>query len=286
MDPIKVRALLTALAAGRLAKAADRLGYTPSGMSRLIAGLEKDVGTALLLRDRSGLRPTASCQSLLPAFQDLLAADDRLTEKIQALQGLAAGSLTVGAAYSRYYPRLSKVMAQFSGQFPGIKVQFVEGTSSELATAVSDQRADFCIISEREGDFSWTLLQEDELIALVPEAHPLAAKDRLTVQDLCQAPFITIYPSQETDNSRLFASYGLTPPEGYSTADVLAGAHMVEAGLGLTLVNAMTIEQIQDLQVIKKPLWPAAKVPIGVALAKEAVRSPAADAFYRLFFAE
>ncbi|MFM9412968.1 LysR family transcriptional regulator [Peptococcus simiae] len=47
MDPMKIRALLTALDCGRLAKAADRLGYTPSGMSRLIAGLEKDLATSL-----------------------------------------------------------------------------------------------------------------------------------------------------------------------------------------------------------------------------------------------
>ncbi|MFM9412969.1 LysR family transcriptional regulator substrate-binding protein [Peptococcus simiae] len=205
---------------------------------------------------------------------------------MQALHRLAGGTLTVGTAYSRFYPSLTETMVRFSRQFPGVQVKLLEGTSSQLAEAVTAQEADFCIISQREGDFDWCLLQEDELIALLPADHPLARIPRVDIETLLQDPFITIYPSQETDNSRFFAKYGLTPAEGYSTADALAAVHMVEAGLGFTLINAMTLEQIQDLRVIKKPLSPAAKVPIGVALTKEVVRSPAADAFYRLFFAD
>ena len=40
MDTEKCAALLCALEEGTLARAADRLGYTPSGISRMIAALE------------------------------------------------------------------------------------------------------------------------------------------------------------------------------------------------------------------------------------------------------
>lgn len=285
MDSIKVRALLETISAGRLAKAAEALGYTPSGMSRMIAALEKELGLTLLLRDRSGVAPTAACRDLLPAFRGLLAADDAAEEAVRQVQGLSAGRLTVGAAYSRFYPLLSKAIADFSRQHPGVNVEFIEGTSSDLAHAVADHQADFCIISKRLGDFDWQLLLDDELIALVPRNHPLAAKPYMLAEDFLSEPFITIYPSQETDNSRFFAKQGIKPPEGYGTADVLAAVHMVEAGLGLTLVNGILVAQIQDVQVEKKPLLPAASVPIGVAVTKEATRSPAAEAFCRAFFA-
>lgn len=58
MDQNKRVALLTAIDLGNLTRAAEQLGYTQSGLSYVIKTLETELGFPLLLRSRSGVRPT------------------------------------------------------------------------------------------------------------------------------------------------------------------------------------------------------------------------------------
>lgn len=50
MDTEKCRALLAVLEAGSLSAAAEKLDYTPSGLSRMMAALEQELGFPLLSR--------------------------------------------------------------------------------------------------------------------------------------------------------------------------------------------------------------------------------------------
>ena len=52
MEIKQYQALVTAIETGSLAAAAEKLGYTTSGMSRIIASLEEDVGKQLLIRSK------------------------------------------------------------------------------------------------------------------------------------------------------------------------------------------------------------------------------------------
>lgn len=48
MDTEKYRALLCAIEKGSLSAAGEALGYTPSGISRMMASLEEEVGLSFL----------------------------------------------------------------------------------------------------------------------------------------------------------------------------------------------------------------------------------------------
>ena len=71
MDTEKCAALLCALETGSVSAAAGRRGYTVSGMSRLLASLEEEVGFRLLRRSRAGVRPTPECEELLDTMREL-----------------------------------------------------------------------------------------------------------------------------------------------------------------------------------------------------------------------
>lgn len=57
MDTEKYRALLAVLEAGSLSAAAEKLDYTPSGLSRMMAALEQELG----------FPRTAACSRRAPA---------------------------------------------------------------------------------------------------------------------------------------------------------------------------------------------------------------------------
>ena len=98
----EVRVLLTALETGTLTAAAEKLDYTPSGISRSIAALEEETGFALLLRSRNGVTPTKACREMLPVFGELLRCEERCRQRSGEIQGLEMGEIAVEIVYCSY----------------------------------------------------------------------------------------------------------------------------------------------------------------------------------------
>ncbi|MBQ4615770.1 MAG: LysR family transcriptional regulator [Mailhella sp.] len=261
---------------GSLSAAAERLHYTASGISRMMAALESEVGFPLLVRRHEGVLPTPECESLLPAIRGFIAAGEACRQHAARIRGLEIGSVTVGTAYSEYYGLLSDVIAEFRREHPGIVVQLVGGYSSQLAGMMEQRRLDLCIISRREGDFAWKTLFSDELVAWIPAEHRLAAEEEVPLSSFQTEPYIDIFPGQESDNARFFKENRLRPNTQFTTADSHSACAMVEAGLGIALNNALNSKgRGPRLKVL--PLSPRYSVEIGLAVRRDA--SPAVQKF-------
>lgn len=281
MDTEKISALLMALELGSLSAAAEVLGYTPSGISRMMASLEAEAGFPLLIRSREGLRPTRECETLLPHFHALVDEATRTGHVLDALRGIESGSVYVGTPYPAYFQTLSRLMAAFSEEHPTIHIGLLEGMSSELAERVSHHQADFCIISRREGDFDWKPLVNDPMVALVAPGHPLTEQGYVTADDLRREPFIQLHPQVETDCSRFLEESRVEPNVRFSCRDTHAVYHMVGAGLGIAVDNGIFAAAMQGI-VCVLPLRPAKIIEIGIAYPRKAQLSPAAQAFLKM----
>lgn len=287
MDTEKCAALLRALELGSLSAAAEQLGYTPSGISRMMASLEAEAGFPLLIRSRDGVRPTRECRRLLPHLRELSDEAARAARVADSLRGVESGEVYVGTPYPAFFRPLSRLITAFSRRYPAIHVGLLEGMSTELARALERRRADFCVISRRDGDFDWTPLIDDPLVVLVSQEHPLAEKGVVSADDLRAEPFIALRPGVETDSSAFLAQKGVEPNIRFSCQDTLAVYYMVEAGLGITLDNAIYADQFGGA-VRALPLDPPHTIPIGVATPRRELLSPATKRFTEMskgFFA-
>ena len=299
MDTERVRALLCAIEDGSLTAVSEKLGYTASGISRMMAALEEETGFPLLVRSRSGVTPTEECRQLLPVMQDLVRTADRYHQLSGEIAGLSRGTIRIGSSYYAYYDWFARLIAGFERAYPGIRVEIAEGTSTELLRAMQDLEVDLCIISERAGAADWIPLTEDELLACLPVQHPLAERlrtagdsqrdasgrhqksggsARFPVTAFAEENFIELYPGKETDNSRMFRRCGVRPRVRYRTSDNYAAYAMVAAGLGVTCTNAIIGEAFTE-DVVYLPLDPPQKVQIGIALPAAKDMSPAARRF-------
>ena len=74
-----LQALELAVREGTLKKAADVLGITPAAVGQRIRSLEDYLGTDLLMRGRSGLKPTHELQQAMADLRVAFAALDRVT---------------------------------------------------------------------------------------------------------------------------------------------------------------------------------------------------------------
>ena len=98
MDIEKCRALLCIIQKGSLTAAGQALGYTPSGISRMVASLEDECGFSLLIRGRNGAFATKECEKLLPGIINMVDAQESLLSDIDRILGIETGHIEVGSA--------------------------------------------------------------------------------------------------------------------------------------------------------------------------------------------
>ena len=280
MDTEKCRALLEILKHGSFSAAAEQMGYTPSGLSRLVSSMEEDAGFPLLLRSRDGVRATSECEKMIPVYREFIALDEKYRQRAAEINGLEIGSVVVGTAYSIYYKWLSHVIKEFKKAYPGIEVKIRDGKSTELYRRMLEHELDFCIVSRREGNVSWYPLFADPLVAIVSKDSPVVEKGRFPLELFRTEPYIETFPGQDTDNARMFARNGLVPNVRFETEDTYASYRMVEVGLGVSLSNYIeSKERSSGENVCLMELEPPQIVEIGIATPAADVISPAAGKF-------
>ena len=80
MPVSKYEAFLKAAELGSLTRAAAELGVTQSAVSHMIGSLEEELGFSLLKRGRTGARPTAEGERVLPAIRGMLNSKEQLEQ--------------------------------------------------------------------------------------------------------------------------------------------------------------------------------------------------------------
>lgn len=280
MDTAKCAALLLAVELGSLSAAAERLGYTVSGMSRMILSLEDELGFRLLNRSRAGVEPTRECALMLGAMRELTRWGESCRQLAAQVRGLETGRVRVGMSYPAYYPVLTEAVTGFSREHPGVEIELVEGTSSVLSGMLERHEADFCIMSRRSGAHAWTPLCSDSLAVWLPANHPLANRESYPAAELANEAYIDISPGEETDNSRFLAERGISVRRRASTSDIYGALSLVGAGLGVALVNTLLAKDVDGSgRTVLLPIDPPYTVEIGAAYQPRGEQSPAAGRF-------
>lgn len=136
MDSVKCQALLLAIQYGSLTAAGKELGYTQSGMTRMIRSLEKEIGFPLLVRNKQGVRPSANGLQMVPVFQEVVRASQKAADLGAAIQGVLAGVLNIGSYYSVAAAWLPAILRHFQTQYPKVEIHLLEGTNQELPSGL------------------------------------------------------------------------------------------------------------------------------------------------------
>jgi DNA-binding transcriptional LysR family regulator len=87
LDARHLRLLVEVALRGSLTAAADALAYTPSGVSRQLSGLQRDIGVLLVARDGRNLRLTRAGWELTVRGLRVLYETRRTQEAVMRLRG-------------------------------------------------------------------------------------------------------------------------------------------------------------------------------------------------------
>lgn len=229
---------------GSFTKAAEILNYSQSGISRMIGDLEKDWKVVLLERGKGGVKLTSDGLTLLPYARSLVAEYEKLQMQVDELNGLQSGLIRIGTFSSVATHWLPNIIKEFQKDYPHIDYELLLGDYAEIEEWIAEGRVDcgFLKLPTRP-DFETIFLEEDKLLAVIPEDHPLADCEKFPIAALCDGPFILLEKGENSEVSEIFRRCGLTPKVHFTTWDDFSIMSMVESGLGVGILPQLILRR-------------------------------------------
>lgn len=264
---------------GSFTKAAEILNYTQSGISRMIADLEKEWNVTLLERSKNGVKPTSDGLKLLPYAQNLCADFDKLKMQVDELNGLQSGLIRIGTFSSVATHWLPNIIKEFQKDYPNIDYELLLGDYTEIEEWIHTGRVDCGFLRlPTHTDFDTIFLEEDKLMAIIPEKHPLKDCEKFPVVALCKEPFMLLEKGAKAEISEIFERNNLKPNVKFTTWDDYAVMSMVESGLGIAILPELILKRV-PYRIIAKELDVPAYRNIGLALRDKKTASLAVKRF-------
>ncbi len=264
---------------GSFTKAAEILNYTQSGISRMIADLEKEWGVTLLERSKYGVKPTSDGMKLLPYAQNLCVDFDKLKMQVDELNGLQSGLIRIGTFSSVATHWLPNIIKEFQKDYPNIDYELLLGDYTEIEEWIHTGRVDCGFLRlPTHPDFETVFLEKDKLMAIIPENHPLKDSNKFPVTALCDEPFMLLEKGAKAEISEIFERNNLTPNVKFTTWDDYAVMSMVESGLGIAILPELILKRV-PYKIIAKELDVPAYRNIGLALRDKKTASLAVKRF-------
>lgn len=250
----KYQAFVKTVEFGSFTKAAESMNYSQSGISKMVAELEKEWSLTLLERDRGGIRLTADGQKLLPLAKKVLEEYSRLQTTVDELNGLNAGIIRIGTFSSVATHWLPNIIRRFQADYPNIDYEILIGDYTEINGWLEEGRVDCGFLPRTMASgLECISLAEDRLLAVLPEGHPLESLPLFPIKALCEEPFMLLKQGKTSEVSELLDAHDLHPDIRFTTLDDYAIMSMVESGLGISVLPELILTR-NPYRIITKEL--------------------------------
>ena len=222
--------------------AANALGVAQSSVSARVKALEEDLGILLFERHARGVRLTEAGHHFV---ERIAAGVDQLDHAVKTAGMAAAGEsgrLRIGIHALIPHSFLAKLIGQYREDHPGVEVEMTEGTAREAVMQLRADRLDVVFVAGTPElpDCHTHPIWTEQLVAVLPDGHPLAGQSAVTWADLAGETHGGTGP--QVHSHIVLRHAGRWPAPSILRFDVGRGAllSMVGQGFGITIVGAAT----------------------------------------------
>ncbi len=237
LDPISLKLFVAVMETGTIADAAAREHIAASAVSKRINELESVLNIALFARSNKGMVATAAAYALLHLAQGVLNSLNDIAYQMNEYASGMRGHVRVFANISAITQFLPEELKSFMVDYPLVQIHLEERISSVIAKAVADNAADIGILNTGNYGENVAFLpyHNDELIAIVPDGHPLTQKKSATLRQALEFDFVGLHPGSSINNLLTKAAGDIGKPLRLriQVASYDALCLMVAAGLGI-----------------------------------------------------
>ena len=168
--------------------AARNLCITQSTLSQQVKQLEQEFGTQLLQRNSHTVSLTEAGEQMLPYARQTLHSANLCFDRVHDLQEMLTGTLNIGVTFS-FSPILTETLVVFMKRYPHVRLNIYYKTMDELMDMLSARKIDFVLAFRPVApyaDIESHILFDNHLSAIVSDGHPLARKDKVTLDDIAR----------------------------------------------------------------------------------------------------
>lgn len=271
--------------------AAKDLGVSQPALTRSLKQLEAHLGVPLF--DRRGVEPTLFGEIVLRHGERAAAQFQELTRELALAKGIEIGELRVSAGPYPADISATKAIGLLTARHPMLAIDLRVASWTRIVEDVRESRIDlgFADISEAalDPELQTEPIRGSQLRFFCAAGHPLAAKARVTLEDLIEYPWVgpslparmrSALPSLDKPFGIFDASADRFHPrvlvETFSAAkEIVLAGH----GLGAAIKSQIAPELKQKRLVILPVAAPWLRLNYGFIVKRGRTLSPAAAAF-------
>ena len=243
-----------------LTEAAKALHTSQPGVSKAIIELEEELGIDIFMRHGKRLkRITEPGQHVLESIAIILREVGNLKRIGEQYSAQDSGTLSIATTHTQARYVLPTPVARLREQYPKVNISLHQGAPDQVARMVIEETAEIGIATESLANYPELVTlpcYEWQHVLVLPASHPLAKKERLTLEDIAAQPLITYHPSF-TGRTRIdtaFAQRHLQPSVVLEAIDSDVIKTYVRLGLGVGIVAEMAVAGDKDPDLVARPL--------------------------------
>lgn len=263
MNLTRIQYFVTAAELENFSQAAQTLYVSQPNLSKQIGLLERELGFELFRRVGKNVRLTRAGQYLYQQFKELPEYTAKAIAHAEALSRGEEGSLSIGVLEGQdvnFF--LSNQIAGLRVRYPTMSIEMERDSFRKLRQGLDRGTYDVLFTLEfelggREDWDSYMLFRQPGAIA-ISRTHPMAGRDKLSIQDFRNEPFVAISREESPGGYQLLLDQcgrsGFTPNIVRETATLESLFLCVEMGVGVAVLDRNTrLERNDAVRLITIP---------------------------------
>ncbi|GAA3103547.1 LysR substrate-binding domain-containing protein [Rhizobium viscosum] len=241
---------------GSLSNAAAVLGVTQSALSRSVRDMEAELDVPIFHRNGRGVSLTEDGKIVLEAARSVAAIVSDLCSTLEANNGTDTKEITVGLLPSTAKLLAVPLMTKLREDFPGTRMQIVEGSTGHLVEWLTDGRLDLAVTN-----VSTAIRRFNPEPVVSHNLHLAAARDgpqlgpRIPFRELASYPLVIQSRSHSTrrEIDHIAAEQGVRLNIAVEADSLTAISQLVSGGLAYGLIPhfAVDLHTMQSAMVIE-----------------------------------
>ncbi len=184
-----LREFHTAAQADELQAAARSLGISLSVLSKHISSLETELGVELFTRSGRRAKLTEYGKILAAYAQPLAQLESDCLAALHTPAATPTRTLVIGMSPIQFREKAQILIDEFAANADNVRVRLATADNQELPELVSHGDLDLAIVRtpctvERRPELVYLPFGTDNMVAVLPESHPLAKEESLTFAQL------------------------------------------------------------------------------------------------------
>ncbi|WP_276715997.1 LysR family transcriptional regulator [Pseudooceanicola nitratireducens] len=277
----QVEVIRAVMLRGTINGAAELLGVSAPGISRLVKHTEETLGLRLFERRAGLFVPSVEAGKVFDQIREVYKGVENLQSAIDSLKKGEEVQLSFASAPSVAQFIAARALRTIRKRYPDLYIDLNILKIEETADYLLLERGEFVIMSSavHNPGIQSEKLAHGRVVAILPEGHPLAAHEVISVHDLAKEEMVGIDPSDPYGRiiSRPFREAGIDLRHTMRGRFAQTIVSLVRHGMGVALIDEFSVAEVYMPGVVRRPIVEETFIDIYAVTKKDRVLSNFAE---------